>query len=107
MNTVSIALSFLLSIMGLGIAAFGYRFLKMVRDNSEQALASFQLHPDETVEEFKLLYYGLILEMLAFITYGIGGLMDMMILLNVGRAMSAGFILVAIKIAVEWWRRFS
>lgn len=107
MNTVSIALSFLLSIMGLGVAAFAYRFLQAVKANSEQAMASFQLHPDETVKEFKLLYYGLVLEMIAFIIYGIGGLMDMMILLNVGRVMSAGFILAAIKIAYEWWRRFS
>ncbi len=107
MNTVSIALSFLLSIMGVGVAAFAYRFLKAVEDNSEKAMASFQLHPDETVKEFRLLYYGLIVEMFAFIIYGVGGLMDMMILLNIGRVMSAGFILVAIKIAFEWWKRFS
>lgn len=107
MNDVSIALSFLLSIMGLSIAAFAYRFLEAVKNNSEQAMASFQLHPEETVKEFKLLYYGLILEMFAFIVYGIGGLLEMMILLNVARVMSAGFIVAAIKIALDWWRKFT
>jgi len=107
MNTVSIALSFLLSVMGLGIAAFAYRFLKAVRDNSDKAMASFQLHPDETVEEFELLHYGIILEMFAFVIYGIGGLLGEVVLLNTGRVMSAGFILAGIKISVEWWRRFN
>lgn len=107
MNSLSIILCFLLALLGLGVAAFAYRFLNFIRENSDQAMASFQLHPDETVEEFKLLYYGLILELAAFIVYGIGGFMDMIILLNVARAISVVFILVGIKISVNWWRRFT
>jgi RAB protein geranylgeranyltransferase component A len=107
MNTASILLSFLLALLGLSVAAFAYRFLKVVQDNSEQAMASFQLHPDETVSEFRLLYYGLMIEFVAFIIYGIGGLIDEMILLNIGRAISAVFILIGMKISVQWWRRFT
>lgn len=107
MNTASILLSFLLALLGLSVAAFAYRFLKVVEDNSEQAMASFQLHADEAVSEFRLLYYGLIIELVAFIIYGIGGLIDEMILLNVGRAISVVFILIGMKIGVQWWRRFT
>lgn len=107
MNTLSIVLSFLLSLLGLGVAAFSVRFLKQLNENSDKAMASFQLHPDEAVSEFKLLFYGVILEFFAFVIYGIGGLMDMMVLLNVGRAMSAVFILIGLKISLNWWRRFT
>lgn len=107
MNTVSILLSFMLSLLGLGVAAFSVRFLKKLDENTDQAMASFQLHPDEAVSEFKLLFYGVVIEFLAFIIYGIGGFMDMMILLNVGRVMSAAFILIGLKISLNWWRRFT
>lgn len=107
MNTVSILLSFLLSLLGLGVAAFSVRFLKKLENNTEQAMASFQLHPDEAVSEFKLLFYGIVIEFFAFVIYGVGGLMDMMILLNVGRAISAVFILIGLKISLNWWRRFT
>ncbi|MFB6115395.1 MAG: hypothetical protein ABEK04_03805 [Candidatus Nanohalobium sp.] len=107
MNSLSIVLSFLLALLGLAIAAFSVRFLRMIRENQDQAMASFQLHPDQAVSEFRLLYYGLILEFFAFVIYGVGGLIDMTLLLNVGRVISAGFILIAIKIALNWWRRFS
>jgi len=107
MNSVSIVLSFALALMGVGIAAFAYQFLKVIGENSEKAMASFQLHPDEAVSEFKLLYYGLILEFGAFIIYGIGGLIDQTLLLNVGRVMSTGFLLIAMKISANWWRRFT
>jgi hypothetical protein len=107
MNSVSIALSFLLSLLGLGVAAFAYRFLRVLRENMDQAMASFQLHPDETVQEFRLLFFGLAFELAAFIVYGVGGLLDLMVLLNVARAMSALFILICIRISLQWWRRFT
>lgn len=107
MYSISVLLSFFLAVLGVAVAAFSLKFLKTLRENSEQAMASFQLHPEEAVTEFRLMYYGLILELAAFIIYGIGGLIDMMALLNIGRAMSAVFILIGIKIAMNWWRRFS
>jgi hypothetical protein len=81
--------------------------MKKLDENTEQAMASFQLHPDEAVSEFNLLFYGVLIEFLAFIIYGIGGFMDMMILLNVGRVMSTVFIVIGLKISLNWWRRFT
>lgn len=107
MMTVSAVLSFLLALLGLSVAAFAAVFLKMTKENSEKAMASFQLHPEEAVEEFRLLYYGVILEFFAFVIYGIGGALDMTVLLNVGRVISTVFLLIGMKIAIHWWRRFS
>lgn len=107
MPLLSVVLSFLLAALGLGVAAFAAVFLKLVRNNSEKAMASFQLHPEETVSEFRMLYFGLILEFTAFVIYGVGGLLNEIVLLNLARTISVVFILVGMKISLNWWRRFS
>ncbi|MFB6174455.1 MAG: hypothetical protein ABEJ87_00580 [Candidatus Nanohalobium sp.] len=107
MISLSAVLSFLLAFLGLAVAVFAVLFLRMTRENSDKAMTSFQLHPEEAVKEFKLLYYGVILELVAFVIYGIGGAVGMTSLLNIGRVISAVFILLGLKISVKWWRRFS
>lgn len=107
MVNLSVVLSFTLAFLGLAVAAFSMKFFQILRENSDKAMASFQLHPEEAEKEFRMMYYGFIIEFFAFVIYGIGGYIDMMVLLNVGRVISAIYILISIKIAVNWWRRFS
>lgn len=100
-------LSYTLAFMGVMIfftSALFYRHLTM---NSDRAMAAFQLRPEETVQNFRLLYYGAILETGAFIIYSIGGLLELSLLLNIGRIISGVFLGVSFLVAVRWWRRFS
>ncbi|MFB6180397.1 MAG: hypothetical protein ABEJ93_00825 [Candidatus Nanohalobium sp.] len=107
MNSAKILLSFLLSLLGLAVAAFAARFLKMLKEEGDKAMASFQLHQEEAVREFNLLYMGTFGEFAAFFVYGVGGLYESTMLMNIGRVLSVCFIGIAVYIALKWWRRFA
>lgn len=99
-------LSYTLAFMGTMIFVASVLFYRHLTMNSDRAMASFQLNADETLQNFRMIYYGSILEIFAFLIYGLGGLIDMAFLLNIGRIISIIFLGIAFTVSIRWWRRF-
>lgn len=102
----SVYLSLLLALMGGVLTFSAVLFLRTLRANSEKAMASFQLHPEDASFEFRLLYRAVLMEFGAFVVYAAGGFLEISWLLNAGRAISSVFLVVSLYVALKWWRWF-
>lgn len=95
--------------LGLAGTIFGFVaanvFLK-IRGESDQAMVSFQLKPEQAERDFKILLAGSILMLAGFFFYFVGGLTVREELLTAGRFASLLFSLFPIAVFIRWWRRF-
>lgn len=99
-------LIFILAFTGLLTGILALLFIIRLERSGGVVLSYFQLHPDESTFDLRVLYYASIIELLAFLIYALGGALGRTDLLTGARLISVIYAICGGVIAYRWWRRF-
>lgn len=95
-----------LAYIGAVGAYMGGVVLWKLHKHGEKAMVSFQLNPEDAVEDFKILLAMEGFMVVGFFIYFFGGALDSSLLLNIGRTYAVIFSLFVIRVSYRWWLRF-
>lgn len=88
-------------IMGVMAATF----YQEVSKSKGVAMTKMRLRSDETLLDFRILFYFTSLEAIALFLIGTGALVQNTFMINIGRGLSAGVALVVALILYRWTKR--
>jgi uncharacterized Tic20 family protein len=106
MEQIHFVLRLVLAYLGAVGAYMGGVVLWKLYKHGEKAMASFQLQPDEAIEDFKIMLAAEAFMIIGFLIYFIGGATESSLFLNIGRTYAVIFCLFALRISYRWWGRF-
>lgn len=106
MAQIHFMLRLVLAYLGAVGAYMGGVILWKLYKHGEKAMASFQLKPEEAIEDFKILLAAEAFMIIGFAIYFIGGAADSSLFLNIGRIYAVIFTLFVLRVSYRWWRRF-
>lgn len=74
--------------------------------HGKEAMASFQLNPEEAIEDFKIMLAAEAFMIIGFLLYFVGGAVESSLFLNIGRVYAVIFSLFVLRVSYRWWVRF-
>lgn len=100
------AFRLVLALSGTVFGLIATSIFREINNETETAMASFQLKPEDSIRDFEILLIGQIFMILGFFSYFLGGFLEIEKLLIIGRFMAIMFSIVPIATFYRWWRRF-
>lgn len=85
----------------IAMGAMAAKFYMEMHHSGDVAVTKMRLRSDETIKDFRILFYAISVEAVATLAIGTGGLLSNNLLINTGRGLTA---LVAITIALVLYR---
>lgn len=80
-------------------------FYQELRNSTDVAMTKMRLMADETLLDFRILFYFISLEAIATFLIGTGALIQNTFLINLGRGLTAAVALVVAMILYRWTKR--
>lgn len=106
LETVHFFLRAALSYLGAVGAYMGFTVLWKLYKEEDVAMVSFQLKPEDALEDFKIMILAEAFMILGFMFYVVGGATDSPLFLNIGRTYAVFLSLFFLDIFYRWWKRF-
>lgn len=106
MEQIHFFLRVILAYLGAVGGYMGLSLLWKIHQRGEKAMVSFQLNPEDAIEDFKILLAAQGLMLIGFLIYFVGGALDNSLFLNIGRAYAVIFSLFVLRVFYRWWVRF-
>ena len=91
---------------GIIISTLAFSIFEIFENNESRAEVSFQLNPGKTINEFRVIMFMNILMLTGFLFYGIWGIIEFPVSLNIAKGLGLLFMFSMSVILFRWWRRF-
>ncbi len=101
-----VVLVFVIAVVSAAISAVCYRMWHVLNDSPEKAMVSFQLNPEVTVSEFRILLYAHIFMTGLMVFYTAAAVLERALWSQIGLGLVAGYGLTITYVYTTWWRRF-
>ncbi len=106
MEQIHFLLRVSLAYLGAVGGYMGLSLLWKLHKHGEEAMVSFQLNPEQAVEDFKIMLAAQGFMIIGFFIYFVGGITENYLLLNIARAYAVIFSLFVLRVFYRWWVRF-
>lgn len=106
MEVIHFLLRIILAYLGAVGGYMGLSLLWRLQKQGEKAMASFQLNPEDAIEDFKILLAAQAFMIIGFFLYAAGGSVGSELMLNIGRSYAVIFALLVLDVFYRWWVRF-
>lgn len=104
-SELAIALILVLALVSIMVGVMATILYQRISSKKDVAMAKFQLVPDKTANQFKLMFGGGIVMQAGLGVYIVGAVREQSQFLLLGRAAFALYALVMAMIMAQWWRR--
>lgn len=101
----AIALIVVLGVVSVGVGVMATILYQRISADTDVAMAQFQLVPEKTAKQFKLMFGGGLVMLAGLIVYLVGAVTAWSQLLLIGRAAFAGYAAIIALVIAQWWRR--
>lgn len=93
-------------ISNLVIAGLSVLIYRRLREHGDTAMAELKLHPEKTVNDFKILLLSHGFEAAVLITVFAAGIINIPWIVDTGRQLSAIYGIAFAIVFIRWYRRF-
>lgn len=99
------ALRLLMLVIGLASAGLALSIYRHVQEVGRDSLVDLGFNTPSAVHFFRMFYVGLLILLVGFGIYTVGGVLDDHTLISVAEAFIVGFFLFPLRVFYAWWRR--
>lgn len=104
-SDAAIALIVVLAMVSIGVGVLSTILYQRISAEKDVAMAQFQLVPEQTAYQFKVMFGGGMVMLAGLLTYVAGAVLEKSTFLLLGRASFASYAVIIAYVIWHWWRR--
>lgn len=104
-SDAAIALIVVLALVSIGVGVLSTILYQRISAEKDVAMAQFQLVPEQTAYQFKVMFGGGLVMLAGLLIYVAGAVLEHPQFLLLGRASFASYAVIIAYVIWQWWRR--